>query len=96
MPHAFDLSDKHPVCHLSFAGSEGSGAESIKAGGTANSLPSKSTVDATSTIERAKELLRERATMLQSPEYSRDSDVVKQVDNKIRELGNAALGTWTS
>lgn len=46
-------------------------------------------------VEEAKRLLSERSSLLKTGSYSKESAVIQQLDAKIQELGNKALGTWT-
>lgn len=46
-------------------------------------------------VEEAKRLLQERSSLLRTGSYSKESAVIQQLDAKIQELGNKALGTWT-
>ena len=52
--------------------------------------------DAEATVAQAKALLKQRATLLASPEYDKNSEVVKQIDRQVQELGNMALGAWST
>ena len=45
-------------------------------------------------VEEAKRLLQERSSLLKTGSYSKESNVIQQLDAKIQELGNKALGTW--
>ena len=45
-------------------------------------------------VEEAKRLLSERSSLLKTGSYSKESAVIQQLDAKIQELGNKALGTW--
>lgn len=45
-------------------------------------------------VEEAKRLLQERSSLLKTGSYSKESTVIQQLDDKIHELGNKALGTW--
>ena len=45
-------------------------------------------------VEEAKRLLQERSSLLKTGSYSKESAVIQQLDAKIQELGNKALGTW--
>ncbi len=45
-------------------------------------------------VEEAKRLLQERSSLLRTGSYSKESAVIQQLDAKIQELGNKALGTW--
>lgn len=45
-------------------------------------------------VEEAKRLLQERSSLLKTGSYSKESTVIQQLDEKIHELGNKALGTW--
>ena len=45
-------------------------------------------------VEEAKRLLQERSSLLRTGSYSKESAVIQQLDAKIQELGNRALGTW--
>lgn len=45
-------------------------------------------------VEEAKRLLSERSSLLKTGSYSKESVVIQQLDAKIQELGNKALGTW--
>ena len=45
-------------------------------------------------VEEAKRLLQERSSLLKTGSYSKESTVIQQLDDKIQELGNKALGTW--
>lgn len=40
-------------------------------------------MDPAASVEQAKTLLRERATLLQSPEYNSNSDVVCAIDSQV-------------
>lgn len=46
-------------------------------------------------VEEAKRLLSERSSLLKTGCYSKESAVIQQLDAKIQELGNKALGTWS-
>ena len=52
--------------------------------------------DAEATVAQAKALLKQRSTLLASPEYDKNSEVVKQIDRQVQELGNMALGGWST
>ena len=52
--------------------------------------------DAEATVAQAKALLKQRSTLLASPEYDKNSEVVKQIDRQVQELGNMALGAWST
>lgn len=45
-------------------------------------------------VEEARRLLQERSSLLKTGSYSKESTVIQQLDDKIHELGNKALGTW--
>ena len=45
-------------------------------------------------VEEAKRLLQERSSLLRTGSYSKESAIIQQLDAKIQELGNKALGTW--
>ena len=47
-------------------------------------------------VEEAKRLLQERSSLLKTGSYSKESAVIQQLDAKIQELGNKALGTWAT
>ncbi len=47
-------------------------------------------------MAQAKALLKQRSTLLASPEYDKNSEVVKQIDRQVQELGNMALGAWST
>ena len=45
-------------------------------------------------VEEAKRLLQERSSLLKTGSYNKESNVIQQLDAKIQELGNKALGSW--
>jgi len=47
-------------------------------------------------VEEAKRLLQEMSSLLRTGSYRKESAVIQQLDAKIQELGNKALGTWSA
>lgn len=45
-------------------------------------------------VEEAKRLLQERSSLIRTGSYDKESVVIQQLDAKIQELGNKALGSW--